>query len=118
MRTAENGAIRFQTMSDDLTATMGTNRRERLDGALKAVKRHCPVSAGYLECLVVIVTADITNHRGSPLRERLGPFAWRYRSCGARSFFNCGSLAPLLSEFGAAIGPLASLGTVPVAGWG
>jgi hypothetical protein len=63
MRATENGAIRFQTMSDDLTTTMGTNRRERLDGALEAVEGHCPVSTSYLECLVIVVAANVTDHR-------------------------------------------------------
>jgi hypothetical protein len=48
-------------MADDLTLTMRTPGRHRVNCAFEAVESHGLVGLRNAECLVVVVSADVTN---------------------------------------------------------
>src|ERR1700704_2966996 len=59
-------AAGLDAMADDLAAAMGASGRHRVDRAFEAVEGHRTAGIRHLECLIVIVAADIAcRHRGS-----------------------------------------------------
>jgi hypothetical protein len=65
MRTAEQLASPFRSMSDDLAAAMLANRSKFVDRAFKAVEHVTVTSGNHLKTERVIVAADFTFRHGS-----------------------------------------------------
>jgi len=61
MGATEDAAIRLYAVADDPASAMSAYWRESLDGAFEAVKDVCRFLSSYLERLVVVVPADLTD---------------------------------------------------------
>jgi hypothetical protein len=63
MGATEDTAIRLSAVADDPASAMSAYWRESLDGAFEAVKDVCRSLGSYLERLVVVVPADLTDRQ-------------------------------------------------------
>lgn len=66
VRTAINVAILFDSVADDATLAVRTNRRERLNGALERIKREMASADNDFEGFVVGVSASVASAHASP----------------------------------------------------
>jgi hypothetical protein len=68
MGTTEKRAFGLDTVTDDLASAVIADRRQLVDGALKAIKRMGVARRNDLEGQVIVVAADFTSsHRASYL---------------------------------------------------
>jgi hypothetical protein len=60
MRAAEDLALSFDAMTDDLATAVWTGGRERMDGAFEAVECMRLPSDDHVETLIVVISANFT----------------------------------------------------------
>ena len=60
MDAAEDFFVSFNAVPDDPAVAMRANRRQRVDGALKAIERMTLTGDDHFECLVIFVFANLT----------------------------------------------------------
>jgi hypothetical protein len=64
MGATEDPAIRLYAVADDPALAMSACWRESVDGAFEAVEDMYLISDAYLECLVIVVSAHLTDRHG------------------------------------------------------